>query len=89
MTLIATQFEPNSPGIQAFLKGPEVTQMINDLANGVRTRVGEDAVTEKYVTDRAAAAVVWKDPKAAGKEGRDGTLAKAVGSAGLEIKGGQ
>jgi hypothetical protein len=82
----------DAAGIGAILRGPEVRKMVDGAAAriqaGARPRAGRGAevVVEPYETDREAAAVVVKHPKAAGRERKYGILIPAARNIGAEVR---
>lgn len=86
------KFRLDSAGIREVLKGPEVRQLIDGLADDVAANVrvlvpaGTPIEVRGYTTDRGAATVVVADRQAMGWQARDGILTRAAGFAGLEVK---
>ncbi len=86
---------PDRAGIGRILRTGELPALVNAtaarIAEGARARLPDDGlgevVVEPYTTDRGAAAVIVKHPKALGLEGKYGILRAAVGSVGLSIGG--
>ena len=81
----------NRPGVGAILKQGEVPAAINALAQSVASRIslpaGEgDVVVESYTTDRGAAAVVVRHPRAVGLQAKYGLITRAAAGAGLTVK---
>lgn len=82
----------DSAGIGEILKGPEVRELIDGLAERVaadaRARIPSSAPVEVrgYTTDRGAATVVIAHREAMGWQARTGVLTRAAGAAGLEVK---
>lgn len=86
----------DSPGMRAMLRSGEVQAAVDALADRVRSaaaadpavaRAGAPVERESYKTDRAAAAVVIKHPAGLPIEAKHGTLTRAAGTAGLEVRG--
>lgn len=81
----------DSAGIVAVLNSGEVAAAVGELAEAIAWEVtGEvDAidgvVVDRYTTDRAAASVTIKDPRAKLWEARDGVLTRAAAGQGLEV----
>lgn len=82
-------------GIGAILKVGEVPAMVNraaeSIASGVRARMPNDGegevVVERYTTDRGAAAVVVKHPRAVGLQAKYGILTNAASAIGATVRG--
>lgn len=81
---------PNPAGIGAVLRSEEVRRMVDGaaeaIAAGARSRGGEDVVVEPYVTDRGAAAVIVRDPRAVGLEAKRGVLTGPARAIGAEVR---
>lgn len=78
-------------GIREILHSREVRAMVDDaaelIAAGARARGARDVVVEAYSTDRAAAAVVVRDPTAVGQEAKRGILSGPARSIGADYRG--
>ncbi|MCP9205502.1 hypothetical protein [Streptomyces cucumeris] len=85
-------FRLDHAGVREILKGPEVRQTIDGLADEVAANVralvpaGTEIEVRGYTTDRGAATVVVADPQAMSWQARDGILTRAAGFVGLEVK---
>lgn len=81
----------NRAGIREVLNSPEVQAMVTDaaevIASGARARGARDVVVEPYSTDRAAAAVVVRDPTAVGQEAKRGILSGPARGIGADYRG--
>lgn len=81
-------------GIGALLKTGGIPNTINRTARGIAASItlpsdspdDAEVVVEPYVTDRGAAAVVVKHPKALGLEAKYGLLSRAAASAGFTVR---
>ncbi|QIJ61405.1 hypothetical protein [Streptomyces sp. JB150] len=86
------RFELDSAGVREILRGPEVRDLIDGIADEVAGNVralvpaGTTIEVRGYTTDRGAATVVVADVQAMAWQARDGILTRAAGSAGLEVK---
>lgn len=82
----------DAAGVREVLKGQEVRELIDGLAQTVADNVkavvpgGTTIEVRAYTTDRGAATVVVADPQAMAWQARDGILTRAAGLAGLEVK---
>ncbi|GAA4680494.1 hypothetical protein [Nocardioides nanhaiensis] len=82
-------------GVGAILRTGEVPAAVNataeTIASGVRSRLPSDGlgdvVVERYTTDRGAAAVVVRHPRAVGLQAKYGILTSAASAAGLTVRG--
>ena len=81
-------------GVGAFLKSGEVSDMVNSaagrIADGVRSRLPDDegeVVVESYTTDRGAAAVIVRHPRAVGLQAKYGIITAAASAIGVDVKG--
>lgn len=87
---MARRFRLNPAGMAAILASQEFARLVNEAANTVAANVHTpkpaDVVVEHYTTDRQAAAVVVKHPKARGWQAKHGTLTKAASAAGLSVR---
>lgn len=82
-------------GVVEVLKSAPVRKEITDLAEGIASNVrGDEPIlrhqseikVENYTTDRAASAVLIKDPVGMGIQAKYGTLTRAASSAGLQVR---
>ena len=79
-------------GIRDILKGTEVRQLVDgvaeEIAANVRGKTPDDVIVSVrgYTTDRGAAAVTVQDVRAMAWQARDGILTRAAAAAGLEVK---
>lgn len=86
------RFELDTAGVREILRGPEVRELIDGLADEVAGNVralvpsGTTVEVRGYTTDRGAATVVVADVQAMAWQARDGILTRAAGAAGLEVK---
>lgn len=83
------------PGIAEVLKGGEVRGAVDALAEGVAANARSAAEVQRhgaavdvgnYTTDRAAAAVTIVHPGGLGMQAKHGTLTRAAGAVGLEVR---
>lgn len=85
-------FRLDHAGVREILKGPEIRQTIDGLADEIAANVrvlvpsGTPIEVRGYTTDRGAATVVVADARAMSWQARDGILTRAAGFAGLEVK---
>ncbi|MEV5770084.1 hypothetical protein AB0L49_02270 [Streptomyces antimycoticus] len=85
-------FRLDHAGVREILKGPDVRQVIDGLADEIAANVrvlvpsGTPIEVRGYTTDRGAATVVVADARAMSWQARDGILTRAAGFAGLEVK---
>lgn len=85
-------FRLDHAGVREILKGPDIRQAIDGLADEVAANVrvlvpsGTDIQVRGYTTDRGAATVVVADARAMSWQARDGILTRAAGFAGLEVR---
>lgn len=86
------RFELDSAGVREILRGQEVRELIDGLADEVAGNVralvpaGTEIEVRGYTTDRGAATVVVADAQAMAWQARDGILTRAAGAAGLEVR---
>lgn len=86
------EFRLDTAGVREILKGPEMRQVIDDLAGQIAGHVrasvpaGTVVSVRGYTTDRGAATVVVEDVQAMAWQARDGILTRAAAAAGLEVK---
>ena len=86
------EFRLDAAGVREILKGPEMRQVIDDLAGQIAGHVrasvpsGTAVSVRGYTTDRGAATVVVEDVQAMAWQARDGILTRAAAAAGLEVK---
>lgn len=87
--------ELDHEGIAEVLKSAEVRAQINGFADQIAARVERDGSVRRhgmpvlsgsYTTDRAAAAVTIAHPGGLGVQARHGTLTRAAGEVGLEVR---
>ena len=82
----------DSAGMAELLNSDEVADLVKGVADRVATQVRgavdarDGVVVDTYTTDRAAASVTIRDPRARLWQARDGVLTRAVASAGLEVR---
>lgn len=85
-----TQVRLDHAGIAEILKSSAMRDLVRDAAEQIAGDVHVDAndgvVVDEYTTDRAAASVTIRDPRAALWQARDGTLTRAAAAVGLEVK---
>ncbi|WP_262702048.1 MULTISPECIES: hypothetical protein [Streptomyces] len=84
-------FRLDHAGVREVLRGPQVRQVIDGLAEeiaaNVRALKPEAPVEVRgYTTDRGAATVTVADVRGMAWQARDGILTRAAGHAGLEVK---
>ena len=86
------RFELDTAGVREILRGPEVRDLIDGIAEEVADNVrvlvpaGTPVEVRGYTTDRGAATVVVADVQAMAWQARDGILTRAAGFAGLEVR---
>lgn len=86
------RFELDTAGVREILRGSEVRDLIDGIADEVADNVrvlvpaGTTVEVRGYTTDRGAATVVVADVQAMAWQARDGILTRAAGFAGLEVK---
>jgi hypothetical protein len=81
----------DSDGIAALLKSSGVADVVGEFAETTATNArgakpGADIVVDRYVTDRAAASVTIREPRARHWQVTEGILTRAAAGAGLEVK---
>jgi hypothetical protein len=82
----------DAAGVREVLKGPEVRQLVDSVAEEVAANVrvlvpaGTPVEVRGYTTDRGAATVVVADRRAMAWQARDGILTRAASFARLEVK---
>lgn len=88
------QVQLDSDGMADLLKSGEVADVVHAYAESVAVTVRAalaakdppvSVVTDRYVTDRAAASVLIADVRGRIYQARDGVLTKAAAAAGLEV----
>lgn len=85
-------FQLDRQGIRDFLKGAELRNAVDGLAEQiaghVRSQLPDGTVVSVhgYTTDRGAASVTVEDVRAMAWQARDGILTRAAGAVGLEVK---
>ncbi|MCY4726700.1 hypothetical protein NYO98_10460 [Nocardioides sp. STR2] len=93
---MAWKVKLNRAGVGNILKTGAVPEMVNrtasTIAAGARSRLPDDGmggevVVERYTTDRGAAAVIVKHPRAVGLQAKYGILTSAAASAGVTVRG--
>lgn len=85
----------DSAGVRQVLRSAEVRDAVTDAAHGVAaTVIGrlppdvlDGVVVDDYTTDRAAASVTIRDPRARLWEARDGILTGSALAEGLDVGG--
>ena len=80
-------------GVGKILREGDVPKAVNALAEQVAANVNlpdndGDVVVEPYTTDRGAAAVIVRHPRAVGLQAKYGLLTSAASQAGLSVRGG-
>jgi hypothetical protein len=89
---VLVDFRLDYAGVREVLKGPDIRQVIDGLADEIADNVralvpaGTTVEVRRYTTDRGAATVVVADVRAMAWQARDGILTRAAGFAGLEVK---
>jgi hypothetical protein len=89
---VLERFELDTAGVREILRGSEVRDLIDGIADEVADNVrvlvpaGTTVEVRGYTTDRGAATVVVADVQAMAWQARDGILTRAAGFAGLEVK---
>ena len=79
-------------GIAELLNSDEVAGLVKGVADRVASQVRgavdarDGVVVDQYRTDRAAASVTIRDPRARLWQVRDGVLTSAVAAQGLEVR---
>ncbi|MGE9696667.1 hypothetical protein ACQKFA_23290 [Streptomyces sp. CH6] len=82
----------DSAGIREVLQGPEVRLLVDGVAASIAARAraslspGVEVLVRGYTTDRGAASVTVADVRGMAWQARDGTLTRAAGAEGLEIR---
>ncbi|QTU64220.1 hypothetical protein [Streptomyces scabiei] len=85
-------FRLDAAGVREVLRGAEVRQLVDgvaeEIAGRVRGNVPDDVVVsvKGYTTDRGAASVTVQDVRAMAWQARDGILTRAAAAAGVEVK---
>ena len=85
-------FRLDHAGVREILKGPDIRQVIDGLADEIAANVrvlvpsGTPIEVRGYTTDRGAATVTVADVRAMAWQARDGILTRAAAFAGLEVK---
>lgn len=85
-------FQLDRAGIREFLRGTELRNAVDGLAEQIAGHVrsslpaGTVVSVHAYTTDRGAASVTVEDVRAMAWQARDGTLTRAAGAVGLEVK---
>lgn len=85
-----TDFRLDHAGLAEVLKSGPFVELVAGKASEIATAVSAqqpdaEVVTDSYTTDRAAASVTVKDPRAATWQARDGLLTRSAAAAGLEV----
>jgi hypothetical protein len=89
---VLEKFELDTAGVREILRGSEVRDLIDGIADEVAGNVralvpaGTTVEVRGYTTDRGAATVVVADVQAMAWQARDGILTRAAGFASLEVK---
>lgn len=77
-------------GIAQLLKSAPMQSLVRDAAEQIAGNVNVPAidgvVVDEYSTDRAAASVTIRDPRAALWQARDGALTRAAAAIGVEVR---
>lgn len=85
-------FRLDTRGVREVLTGPEVRQVVDDLADQVAAHVrpqlpsGVTVSVRGYTTDRGAASVTVEDVRGMAWQARDGILTRAAAAVGLEVR---
>ncbi|MEW2578345.1 hypothetical protein [Streptomyces syringium] len=85
-------FRLDRAGVRELLRGQNVRRLIDGVAEQVAAHVraavpaGTRIDVSPYTTDRGAAAVAVLDVRAMAWQAKHGTLTRAAGAAGLEVK---
>ncbi|MFJ1581782.1 hypothetical protein ACIOC1_00395 [Streptomyces sp. NPDC088197] len=85
-------FRLDYAGVRQILRGAEVRQMVDGVADEIATHVrgrlpaGVPVQVRAYTTDRGAATVVIADVRGMAYQARDGVLTRAAGAAGVEVR---
>ncbi|MFT4288171.1 hypothetical protein [Nocardioides sp.] len=82
-------------GIGRILMTGEIPEAVSAraeaIATNIRSRLPDDGlgevVVERYTTDRGAAAVIVKHPRAVGLQAKYGIITTAASAAGLSVRG--
>lgn len=84
---MSVQYRRDPSGMDYIIK-QQVRPVVNAAAQNVARNVSADAdvVVDYYTTDRAAASVTIRDPRAMLWQARDGVLTRAASAAGLEVR---
>ena len=83
-------------GVGEIAKSSDVASVIHGLATDVATNIADgwewetegdsvDVSVEDYTTDRAASAVIVKEPTALYHQANDGIVTRSASAAGLEV----
>jgi hypothetical protein len=84
-------FRLDRDGIARWLKSAEATKGVNRTAAKVsaeaRALTDLPITVRSYTTDRAAAAVTIAHPAGMAEQAKHGTLTRAAGTAGLQVRG--
>jgi hypothetical protein len=92
---VARRIRLDHKGLRAVLTSPEVAAAVHALAEQTAdalrdddaiVRHSADVEVDDYTTDRAASAVTIKHPGGRGIEAKHGSLTRAAGAAGLEVR---
>ena len=81
----------DSAGIAKLLRSAGMRAAVSPAARAVAgqargMRPGADVSVDEYTTDRQAASVTVRDPRALAWQARDGLLTKAAGAVGLTVR---
>lgn len=83
-------YRPNRAGTRQILREtfrPAIDDLAQRIANNVRSQQPDaDVVVDSYTTDRSAASVTIRDPRARLWQVRDGILTRAAGTVGLRVR---
>lgn len=86
-------FRLDAAGVREVLKGPELRQAVDGLADQIAANVKAGGLpadvvvsVRGYTTDRGSASVTVQDVRAMAWQARDGILTRAAAAAGLEVK---
>lgn len=87
---MARRFRLDASGVAAIMQSQAFARLVNEAANKVASSVSTpkpaEVKVEQYSTDRQAAAVIVRHPKAAGWQAKHGTLTSAAAMAGLRVR---
>lgn len=83
-------FKMDNHGIGEILKSSDMTKMVDEatrkIAGDVQSQVGDmEVLTDSYVTDRAAGAVVIADVRGMVEQAQNGVLTRAAQRHGAEV----